>query len=199
MMPIMEPALVKQGGQEYADRVMGDTATSFEVILTQSATTMMYMSESKSTALASASVYLLVEVTAKALYKPYIEWYYSNDAEGLAKEKRLLEVRVVNEAIGEKMCIMMGPFLAHALGPALRRGCDDDDHVQTTPGELAEIGGTYLLMEEMVDALVIVLLARYSINALRVRPRLSVRSSLVLGLLTSGVFGFMKMAALGAR
>ena len=145
-------------------------------------------------------MYLLVEVTAKALYKPYIEWYYSNDPEGLAKEKRLLEVRVVNEAIGEKMCIMMGPFIAHALGPALRRGLDDDDHVQTTPGELAEIGGTYLLMEEMVDALVIVLLARYSIYALRVRPQLSMRSALImLGWLTSCIFGFMKMAALGLQ
>ena len=177
---------------------MGGAATATEVVLTQSATTMMYLSESKSTALTSAGVYLLVELTAKALWKPYIEWYYSNDPEGLAKEKRLLEVRVVNEAIGEKVCIMMGPFLAHALGPALRRGLDDD-HIQTTPGELAEIGGTYLLMEEVVDALVIVLLARHSIYALRVRPQMSVRSSVTLGWLTSCVFGWMKMAALGTR
>ena len=101
-------------------------------------------------------------------------------------------LRFMGFAIGTRMTVIRlpsGGLLLHSPVPV-------DDRLA---GELAEIGGTYLLMEEMVDALVIVLLARYSIYALRVRPQMSARSSLTLGWLTSCIFGFMKMAALGTR
>ena len=140
-------------------------------------------------------MYLLVEVAGKALWVPYIERHHRNDPERLKTEKKTLELRLVYEAIGEKMCIMTGPFIAIALAPTMQ-GDDDDAHFMT-PSELAEVGTWYLAMEEVVDALVLVMMARFNIYALRVRPTLSARVTLNQGLLCSCIFGFIKMGALG--
>ena len=104
----------------------------------------------------------------------------------------------MHEAVGEKMCIMIGPFIAHTLAPALQND-DDDEYERNTPTELAEIAGIFLLMEEVVDALGLVIMARFRIYALRVRPQLSARVVLLLGVMTGTAFCAAKMAVLALQ
>mgnify|MGYP006903299709 CR=1 FL=1 len=198
LLPIVEPGLLKFGGRQYADRIMGDTTTSYECIVTQTPIVLMFLSSDKSTALSSAALYLLVEITVKACWLPYLEWHYRGDPEGLAREKKFLELRLVGEAIGEKMCIMTGPITAYALNQAMRHHAGDDDMTTATPAELAENMGIYLAMEEMVDMLTLVMMAKYGIYALRVHPKLSVRMLLFQGLAMACGYGFTKMAALAS-
>ena len=98
---MMQKSLITYG-QAHVDRVSDEMATGVETALTQAAVTMMFQSSSRSAALGSALVYLLVEVTIKATWVPYLEWYYSNDPQALKTEKKFLEVRIVYEAVGEK-------------------------------------------------------------------------------------------------
>ena len=140
---------------------------------------------------------MLAEVAGEATWVPYLEYHYRNNPEGLAKEKKFLEMRLVGEAIGEKLCIMTGPLTAFALNQAMRRHIDDDEEqAAPTPGELAEIAAIYLAMEEVVDMLTLVLMVTCSIYALRVRPQMSVRTCIFQGLVMSCCYGFLKMAAL---
>ena len=126
--------------------------------------------------------------------------YYQGDPEQLKKEKKLLELRVVYEAVAEKSQIMVGPVLAHLLNEATKKVKDDDDAAAKNmkPGMLFEIMGIYLGAEEAVDMLGLVIMARFSIYALRVRPQVRARNTLMLGLLMACAYGFIKMAALGA-
>lgn len=195
-MPMAQNLMIKYG-QAHVDRVSGEVATAVETSLTQAAVTMMFQSSTSSAALGSALLYLLVEVAIKAMWVPYLEWYYSNDPETLKTEKKFLEVRIVYEAVGEKICIMIGPFFAYALSQAVRSDDGGDDDDTATPSELAEIAGVYLAMEEVVDMLGLVVMASRSIYALRVRPQLSLRAAFSQGALhRCTAFGMMKVSVL---
>ena len=197
VLPATQASLL-QYGQAHADNVSGNGAMIIEVILTLSAMVQMYLSSDKDAALGSAMLYLLVETVCKALWVPYLEWWYRGNPEQLKAEKKLLELRIVYEAVGEKMCIMVGPFIAHTLAPALQND-DDDEYERNTPSELAEIAGIFLLMEEVVDALGLVIMARFRIYALRVRPQLSMRNVVLLGVTIADIYGANKMAVLALK
>ena len=87
----------------------------------------------------------------------------------------------MHEAIGEKMCIMAGPFCAYAINLTLH--ADDDNSKNPRSDKLLEIAGVYFAIEEVVDMLGFIMMASYGIHALRVRPQVRPRNTLVLGLL----------------
>lgn len=102
----------------------------------------------------------------------------------------------VSEAIGEKMCIIAGPFCAYAIDVSLRND-DDDDSKELRSDELLEIATVYFAMKEVVDMLGLVVVASYGIYAPRVKPHMRARNKLVIGFLTACIYGFVKIAALG--
>ena len=70
---------------------------------------------------------------------------------------------------------MVGPVFAYALSQTVQSDDDGAADAAATPSELAQIAGIYLAMEELVDMLGLVVLARFNIYALRVRPHLGVQ------------------------
>ena len=50
------------------------------------------------------------------------------------------------------------------------------------------------MMEEVVDWLLLIVMAKHGVNALRVKPAFNLRTALMLGLIIAGVFGFLQIA-----
>ena len=49
-------------------------------------------------------------------------------------------------------------------------------------------------MEEAVDLLLLIVMAKHGVNALRVKPAFNLRTALMLGLIISAVSGWLQMA-----
>ena len=60
--------------------------------------------------------------------------------------------------------------------------------------QLGEVTGITFAMEEFVDAMLAVAMARLEVNALRVTPRLDAEVVLMLGFLGGAVYGMMRAA-----
>ena len=98
----------------------------------------------------------------------------------------MLEVRLVYEEVGEKLCLLVAPFIVFSLD----RGKEDT----STTGELAFATFCVFVIEEIVDSLLLIVMAKNGVNALRVKPAFNLRTALILGLLIATVFGFLQVA-----
>ena len=50
------------------------------------------------------------------------------------------------------------------------------------------------MIEEVVDSLLLIVMAKHGVNALRVKPAFNLRTALYLGFLTALVFGWLQIA-----
>ena len=98
----------------------------------------------------------------------------------------MLEVRLVYEEVGEKLCILVAPFLAYYLD----RGKED----RARGGQLVVATLCIFGMEELVDSLLLIVMVKHGVNALRVKPAFSLRVALFLSALVGGMFGGLQVA-----
>ena len=64
----------------------------------------------------------------------------------------------------------------------------------STVGELAFATLCVFAIEEVVDSLLLIVMAKHGVNALRVKPAFNLRSALFLGCVIATVFGFLQIA-----
>ena len=82
----------------------------------------------------------------------------------------MLEVRLVYEEIGEKLCLIVAPFISYSL---------DRGKEENSPGEqLAVATFCVFMIEEVVDSIFLVVMAEHGVNALRVKPAFNLRTHL---------------------
>ena len=81
---------------------------------------------------------------------------------GLRSALDMLEVRLVYEEVGEKLCLLAAPFIVYRL--------DRDKEETATGGELAFATFCVFMIEEAVDSLLLIVMAKHGVNALRVKP-----------------------------
>ena len=104
---------------------------------------------------------MAVEVAGKHAYLAYFRKRHENDAEGLRKALDVLEIRIVYEEIGEKIAIFVAPFVVTRLDPG------------RSAMRLAGFAALLFAIEEVVDVVLVIVMARYEVNALRVKPKAS--------------------------
>ena len=79
-----------------------------------------------------------------------------------------------------------GPFLAYYLD----RGKD----TRVRGGRLAVVTLCVFAMEELVDSLLLIVMVKHEVNALRVKPAFSLRAALLLSAYIAGMFGALQVA-----
>merc|ERR550514_1142201 len=89
---------------------------------------------------------------------------------------RALQKRFVHESIAEKHSIMTAPLIAFLFLPRHKNG---------TMMTMARAGLAYIGMEECVDVLVILVLARFGVHLTRERPAFTVRDAVMSGLVVA--------------
>ena len=98
----------------------------------------------------------------------------------------MLEVRLVYEEVGEKLSILVAPLIAYSL----------DSGNKGTPSAEQLTFATFCMfaMEELVDSLLLIVMAKHGVNALRVKPAFNLRTALTLGFLIGAEFGCLLIA-----
>ena len=119
-------------------------------------------------------------------YLGYYRLRHEGDPAALRRALDMLEVRLVYEEVGEKLCLLVAPMIAYSLG----RGKEET----ATAEQLAFATFCVFAMEEVVDLLLLIVMAKHGVNALRVKPAFNLRTALMLGLIIAGVFGFLQIA-----
>ena len=135
---------------------------------------------------ASASCSSLPSVFGKQAYLGYYRLRHEGDPAGLRMALDTLEVRLVYEEVGEKLCLLVAPFVVYSL--------DRDKEGTASAEQLAFATFCVFMIEEVVDTLLLIVMAKHGVNALRVKPTFSLRSALILGFLTTVGFGFLQIA-----
>ena len=92
----------------------------------------------------------------------------------------MLEVRLVYEEVGEKLSLLVAPFLAYSLD----RGKEEASSVE----QLVAATSCVFAIEEFVDSVLLIVMAKNGVNALRVQPSFSLRAALMLGFLIAAMF-----------
>ena len=90
------------------------------------------------------------------------------------------------EEIGEKLCLLVAPLIAYSLD----RGKEDRASVE----QLAFATFCVFMIEEVVDMVLLIVMAKHGVNALHVKPAFNLRTALLLGLLIGGEFGYLQIA-----
>ena len=98
----------------------------------------------------------------------------------------MLEVRLVYEEVGEKLCLLVAPMIAYSLGLGKEE--------TATAEQLAFATLCVFAMEEVVDLLLLIVMAKHGVNALRVKPAFDLRTALFLGFLIAATFGGLQIA-----
>ena len=135
---------------------------------------------------ASASCSSSPSVFGKQAYLGYYRLRHEGDPAGLRMALDTLEVRLVYEEVGEKLCLLVAPLIAYSL--------DRGKEGASTVGELAFATLCVFAIEEVVDSLLLIVMAKHGVNALRVKPAFNLRSALFLGCVIATVFGFLQIA-----
>ena len=118
----------------------------------------------------------------------YFKQRHAHDPDKLRQALDIIETRMVYEQIGEKYCLLVAPFMAYMLSKDLEK--EDRPSME----QLGEVTGITFAMEEFVDAMLAIAMARLEVNALRVTPRLNARFVLILGFLSGSAYGGMRAA-----
>ena len=90
------------------------------------------------------------------------------------------------EEIGEKLAILVSPFLAYYL--------DRGKETRVQAGRLAVVTLCVFAMEELVDSLLLIVMVKHEVNALRVKPAFSLRAALLLSAFIATMFGGLQIA-----
>ena len=98
----------------------------------------------------------------------------------------MLEVRLVYEEVGEKLCLAVAPFVAYSL---------DRGKKETASAEQLAIATVCVFfMEEAVDLLLLIVMAKHGVNALRIRPVFNLRVALFFGFIVAAEVGILMIA-----
>ena len=118
-LPVVQKSMARLGQpQAEIDEYLGNLALAFEVILALPAIVLLMRNPSLEAALSSALTLLALEVAGKHAYLGYLRLRHEGDRAGLRKALDMLEIRLVYEEVGEKLCILVAPFLAVLPRPA---------------------------------------------------------------------------------
>ena len=124
----------------------------------------------------SGFLYLFIEVTGKGAILAYTNDKHRGDEAAANAAHRTLQVRFVHESIAEKHSIMTAPLIAFLFLPR---------HKNVTMRTMLRAGLAYIGMEECVDVLVILVLARFGVHLTRERPAFTVRDAVFYGLMVA--------------
>ena len=119
-------------------------------------------------------------------YLGYHRLRHEGDPVGLRSALDTLEVRLVYEEVGEKLCLLVAPFLVYSLD----RGKEET----AAAGQLALATFCVFMIEEVVDSLLLIVMAKNGVNALRVKPAFNLRTALLLGFAIAAMFGILRIA-----
>ena len=179
--------MVHQGfSQAEIDAALGNLAVACEVALALPPIVLLMRNPSFGATLGSAFTLMALEVFGKQAYLGYFRLRHEGDPVALRGALDMLEVRLVYEEVGEKLCLLVAPFIAYSLD----RGKEE----RATIEQLAFATFCVFAMEEVVDSLLLIVMAKNGVNALRVKPAFNLRTALYLGIGTATVFGFLQMA-----
>ena len=134
----------------------------------------------------SALTLMILEVIGKQAYLAYFRLRHEADPVALRNALDMLEVRLVYEEVGEKLTILVAPFLAYML--------DRGKEGRASVAQLSLATFCVYAMEELVDSLLLIVMAKHGVNALRVKPAFNLRTALYLGCGISAAFGFLQIA-----
>ena len=123
----------------------------------------------------------------------YFNQRYENQPEELRQALSLFEYRLLYEQIGEKYCILAAPFMAYMLSKDLEK--EDRPSVE----QPRDVTGITFAMEEFVDVVLNIAMARVGVNTLRVTPQLKMKLVLMLGFASGAMYGFLRVAVIVAR
>ena len=101
--------------QSDIDAMIGSVAVGFEIALALPPIALLMRNPSLGATLGSALMLMGVEVIGKQAYLGYFRLRYEGDPEGLNIALDMLEVRLVYEEVGEKLCILVAPLVAYYL------------------------------------------------------------------------------------
>ena len=90
------------------------------------------------------------------------------------------------EEIGEKLCLLVAPLLAFSL--------DRDKEGTASAGDLAFATFCIFALEEVVDLLLLIVMAKHGVNALRIRPVFNLRVALFFGFIVAAEVGILMIA-----
>ena len=186
-LPSTQRAMARAGhSQPEIDESLGNIALAYEVVLALPAIVLLMRNPSLEATLSSAFTLLGLEVAGKHAYLGYIRLRHEGDRAGLRKTLDMLEIRLVYEEVGEKLCILVSPLLAYYLD----RGKED----RARGGQLVVASLCIFGMEELVDSLLLILMVKHGVNALRVKPAFSLRVALILSGYIAAMFGALQIA-----
>ena len=187
MLPIFQKNMAAVGQpQAEIDAALGNLALVFEGGLALPAITLLMRNPSLGATLGSAFTLMCLEVFGKQAYLGYFRLRYEGDPPALRRALDMLEVRLVYEEIGEKVCLLVAPFIAHSL--------DRGKEGRASAEQLAFATFYVFAMEEVVDALLLIVMAKCGVNALRVKPAFNLRTALFVGLGVAVIFGWLQIA-----
>ena len=172
--------------QAEIDAALGNTALAFEIILALPAIALLMRNPSLGATVGSAFTLMALEVFGKQAYLGYFRLRHEGDPVALRSALDMLEVRLVYEEIGEKLCLLVSPFIAYSL--------DRDKEGTATGEELAVLTFCVFMMEEVVDALLLIVMAKHGVDALRVKPAFNLRTALILAFIIAAVVGLLQIA-----
>ena len=116
MLPLTQRNMAKMGHTlADIDAALGTVALTFEAALALPAITLLMRNPSLGAAVGSAFTLMALEVFGKQAYLGYYRLRHEGDPVGLRTALDTLEVRLVYEEVGEKLCLLVAPFLAYSL------------------------------------------------------------------------------------
>ena len=187
MLPIIQKNMADMGNsQSEIDSALGNVALGCEVGLALPAIALLMRNPSLGATIGSAFTLMALEVFGKQAYLGYYRLRHEGDPANLRRALDTLEVRLVYEEVGEKLCLLVAPLIAYSL--------DRGKEGASTVGELAFATLCVFAIEEVVDSLLLIVMAKHGVNALRVKPAFNLRSALFLGCVIATVFGFLQIA-----
>ena len=187
LLPICQKSMADQGGTKAEiDAFLGSTALAFEIVLALPAFAFLMRNPSVEAAFGSAITLMVLEVVGKQAYLAYFRLRHDGDPAALRSALDMLEVRLVYEEVGEKLCILVAPILAYML--------DRGKEGRAPIGQLFLATFCIFAMEELVDSLLLIVMARHGVNALHVKPTFNLRMALKLGVLIAAEFGVLLVA-----
>ena len=172
--------------QAEIDSTLGNVSVAFEVCLALPAVALLMRNPSFGAIVGSAFTLMAVEVFGKQAYLAFYRMRHEGDPVGLRKALDVLEVRLVYEEVGEKLCLLVAPFIAYSL--------DRDKDGRASGEQLALATLCVFVIEEVVDSVLLIVMAKNGVNALRVKPAFNVRTALLLGCMIAAMFGALQIA-----
>ena len=187
LLPLMQANMGHMGHtQSEIDAALGNIAVTFESILALPPIALLMRNPSLGATIGSAFTLMALEVFGKQAYLGYFRLRHEGDPAALRGALDMLEVRLVYEEVGEKLCLLVAPFIVYSL--------DRGKEGRASGEQLALATFCIFSIEEVVDSLLLIVMAKNGVNALRVKPVFNLRTALMLGFMVSSGFGWLQVA-----